>query len=284
VEDNVQDLLKHLTLERLGEDLYRGDSQDIGGRHVFGGQVLGQALFAASQTVEGREAHSLHAYFLRPGDMTAPIDYEIERIRDGRSYATRRIVAIQRYRPIFNMSASFQKKEEGIEHQFEMPKVPGPEELPSMAELAKQSLAEFPEKLNRFMQWQKPIEFRPVQPTHPLHPEPCPPFRDIWLRANGSLPDNQTMHKVLLAYASDFSLLGTSLLPHALTYSQGSIRAASLDHAMWFHREFRLDDWLLYSMDSPSMSYGRGFSRGNLFTREGYLVASVTQEGMIRKI
>jgi acyl-CoA thioesterase-2 len=284
VEDNVQDLLKHLTLERLGEDLYRGDSQDIGGRHVFGGQVLGQALFAASQTVEGREAHSLHAYFLRPGDMTAPIDYEIERIRDGRSYATRRIVAIQRNRPIFNMSASFQKKEEGIEHQFEIPKVPGPEELPSMVELAKQSLAEFPEKLNRFMQWQKPIEFRPVQPTHPLHPEPCPPFRDIWLRANGSLPDNQTMHKVLLAYASDFSLLGTSLLPHALTYSQGSIRAASLDHAMWFHREFRLDDWLLYSMDSPSMSYGRGFSRGNLFTREGYLVASVTQEGMIRKI
>jgi acyl-CoA thioesterase-2 len=284
VEDNVQDLLKKLTLDRLGDDLYRGESQDIGGRHVFGGQVLGQALFAASQTVEGSEAHSLHAYFLRPGDMKIPIDYEVERIRDGRSYATRRIVAIQRNRPIFNMSASFQKKEEGIEHQFEMPKVPDPEELPSMAELAKQSLAEFPEKLNRYLQWQKPVEFRPVQPSHPLHPEPNSPFQDIWIRANGVVPANQTMHKVLLAYASDFSLLGTALLPHALTFAQGSIRAASLDHAMWFHCDFCVDDWLLYSMDSPNMSHGRGFSRGNIFARDGKLVASVTQEGMIRKL
>lgn len=284
MEDTVQDLLKQLTLEHLGDDLYRGESQDIGGRHVFGGQVLGQALFAASQTVEGREAHSLHAYFLRPGDMKVPIDYEVERIRDGRSYATRRIVAIQRDRPIFNMSASFQKREGGIEHQFEMPKVAGPEELPNMTELARQALAEYPEKLNRYLQWQKPIEFRPVQPSHPLHPEPCSPFRDIWLRANGVLPDSQVMHKVLLAYASDFSLLGTALLPHALTFSQGSIRAASLDHAMWFHRDFRVDEWLLYSMDSPNLSHGRGFSRGNLFTRDGQLVASVAQEGMIRKI
>jgi acyl-CoA thioesterase-2 len=284
VEDTVHDLLKHLTLERLADDLYRGESQDIGGRHVFGGQVLGQALFAASQTVEGREANSLHAYFLRPGDKTVPVDYMVERIRDGRSYATRRIVAIQRNRPIFNMSASFQKREEGVEHQFEMPDVPNPEDLPNMTELARQALVDEPEKLKRYLQWQKPIEFRPVNPTHPLHPEPCPPLRDIWLRAKGVLPDNQAIHKVMLAYASDFSLLGTSLLPHALTFSQGSIRAASLDHAMWFHRDFRLDDWLLYSMDSPSMSCGRGFSRGNLFTRDGLLVASVTQEGMIRKV
>lgn len=278
------DLLAHLTLERLEENLYRGESRDIGGLSVFGGQVLGQALFAATRTVENREAHSLHAYFLRPGDKKTPIVYEVDRIRDGKSYATRRVVAIQHGKPIFNMSASFQVKEEGIEHQFEMPKVPAPEGLPNLTELARQTLAEAPEKLSRFLSWQRPIEFRPVQPTHPLHPEPAPPFREIWMRANVALPDDPAMHKILLAYASDFSLLGTAMLPHALTFSQGTIRAASLDHALWFHRDLRMDEWLLYCMDSPSTSHGRGFSRGNLFTREGKLVASVAQEGMIRKI
>ncbi|MDH3454773.1 MAG: acyl-CoA thioesterase II [Desulfuromonadales bacterium] len=284
MSDIGQDLLKHLTLERLEENLYRGESRDIGGPNLFGGQVLGQALFAASQTAEGRDAHSLHAYFLRPGDKTAPVVYEVERIRDGRSYATRRIVAIQRGKPIFNMSASFQRREEGIEHQFAMPEVPGPEGLPNMMELARQTLAETPEKLSRFLSWQWPIEFRPIQPIHPLHPEPRPPFRETWIRANAVLPDDPAVHKVLLAYASDFSLLGTAFLPHALTFSLGTIRAASLDHAMWFHRDFRMDDWLLYSMDSPSTSCGRGLSRGNLFSRDGKLVASVAQEGMIRKI
>jgi acyl-CoA thioesterase-2 len=282
--DIGHDLLKHLTLERLEENLYRGDSRDIGGPNVFGGQVLGQALYAASQTVEDRGAHSLHAYFLRPGDKTASVVYEVERIRDGNSYATRRVVAIQRGKPIFNMAASFQRREEGIEHQFAMPEVPDPEGLLNMTELARQTLAEVPEKLSRFLSWQRPIEFRPVQPIHPLHPEPCPPFREIWMRANCALPDDPAMHKVLLAYASDFSLLGTALLPHALTFSQGEIRAASLDHAMWFHRDLRMDEWLLYSMDSPSTSHGRGFSRGNFFSREGKLVASVAQEGMIRKL
>ncbi len=282
--DIGHDLLKHLTLERLEENLYRGESRDIGGPNVFGGQVLGQALYAASQTVEGRDTHSLHAYFLRPGDKTASVVYEVERIRDGNSYATRRVVAIQKGKPIFNMAASFQRREEGIEHQFAMPEVPGPEGLLNMTELARQTLAEAPEKLSRFLSWQRPIEFRPVQPIHPLHPEPCPPFREIWMRANGVLPDDPAMHKVLLAYASDFSLLGTALLPHALTFSQGTIRAASLDHAMWFHRDLRMDEWLLYSMDSPSTSCGRGFSRGNLFSRDGKLVASVAQEGMIRKL
>lgn len=282
--DIGHDLLKHLTLECLEENLYRGESRDIGGPNVFGGQVLGQALYAASQTVENRNAHSLHAYFLRPGDKTASIVYEVERIRDGNSYATRRVVAIQRGKPIFNMAASFQRREEGIEHQFAMPEVPDPEELLNMTELARQTLAEVPEKLSRFLSWQRPIEFRPVQPIHPLHPEPCPPFREMWMRANGVLPDDPAMHKVLLAYASDFSLLGTALLPHALTFSQGEIRAASLDHAMWFHRDLRMDEWLLYSMDSPSTCHGRGFSRGNLFSREGKLVASVAQEGMIRKL
>ncbi len=283
MKDIVQDLLKHLTLERLEENLFRGESRDIGSPTVYGGQVLGQALFAASQTVEGRDAHSLHAYFLRPGDKNTPIVYEVDRIRDGKSYTTRRIVAIQRGKPIFNMSASFKIREEGIEHQCEMPEVPGPEELLNMTELGKRDLADIPEKLNRFLKWQRPIELRPVQPTHLLHPEPSSPFQDIWMRVDGALPDDPVVHKVMLAYASDYTLLGTALLPHALTFTQGTIRAASLDHSMWFHRDFRMDDWLLYSMDSPSTSHGRGFSRGNLFTREGKLVASVTQEGMIRK-
>ena len=284
MENITKDLLKHLTLERLEENLYRGESRDIGSPHVYGGQVLAQALYAASQTVEGRDVHSLHAYFLRPGDKTTPIVYEVDRIRDGRGYTTRRVVAIQRGKPIFNMSASFKIQEEGIEHQCEMPDVPGPEGLLNMTDLGKQDLAEMPEKLERFMQWQRPIELRPVKPSHSLTPEPAPPFRNIWIRSVGALPDDPVMHKVLLAYASDYSLLGTALLPHALTFTGGSIRAASLDHAMWFHRDFRMDEWLLYSMDSPSTSHGRGFSRGNLFTREGRLVASVAQEGMIRRI
>jgi acyl-CoA thioesterase-2 len=284
MKDIAQDLIKHLTLERFEENLYRGESRDIGSPHVYGGQVLAQALFAASQTVKDRDAHSLHAYFLRPGDKKLPIVYEVERIRDGKSYTTRRIVAIQRGKPIFNMSASFKVSEEGIEHQCEMPEVSGPEGLLNMTELGKKALAEMPEKLQRFLEWQRPIELRPVQPLHLLHPDPSPPLRDIWLRPDSLLPDDPTMHKVLLAYVSDYSLLGTALLPHALTFTQGKIRAASLDHAMWFHRDFRMDDWLLYSMDSPSTSHGRGFSRGNFFTREGKLVASVAQEGMIRKL
>jgi acyl-CoA thioesterase-2 len=281
--DITQDLLKHLTLERLEENLYRGDSRDIGSPTVYGGQVLGQALFAASQTVEGRDAHSLHAYFLRPGDKTAPVVYEVDRIRDGRSYTTRRVVAIQRGKPIFNMSASFKLREEGIEHQFDMPDVPGPEGLLNMTELGEQTLADMPDKLERFLAWERPIELRPVQPTHPLHPEPTSPFRDIWIKAVGALPDDPAMHKVVLAYSSDYSLLGTALLPHGLAFSHKKLRMASLDHAMWFHRDFRIDEWLLYSMDSPSMSHGRGFGRGNLFTRDGVLVASVAQEGMIRR-
>ena len=280
----TQDLLKHLTLERLAENLYRGGSRDIGSPNVYGGQVLGQALYAAGQTVEDREAHSLHAYFLRPGNKRLPVDYEVDRIRDGGSYTTRRVVATQLGKPIFNMSASFKTREEGLEHQCEMPEVPGPEGLPNMTELGKQALADIPDKLDRFLQWQRPIEFRPVKPGHLLHPEPEPPSREIWIKAERSLPDDPAMHKVILAYTSDYSLLGTALLPHGLTFTQGKIRAASLDHAMWFHRDFRMDEWLLYSMDSPNMAHGRGFSRGMFFTREGRLVASVAQEGMIRRL
>lgn len=282
--DITQDMLNHLTLERLEENLFRGESRDIGSPNVYGGQVLGQALYAASQTVDGREAHSLHAYFLRPGDKTAPVVYDVDRIRDGRSYTTRRVVAIQHGKPIFNMSTSFKIREEGMEHQCAMPEVPAPEDLLNMTDLGRQGLADNPEKLKRFLAWRRPIELRPVQPGHILHPEPAPPSQNVWIRAVGDLPDDPAMHKVVLAYASDYSLLGTALLPHGLTFTQGKIRAASLDHAMWFHRDFRMDEWLLYSMDSPSASHGRGFGRGNLFTREGKLVASVAQEGMIRKL
>ncbi|MBE0501389.1 MAG: acyl-CoA thioesterase II [Desulfuromonadales bacterium] len=280
----VQDLLKHLTLERLDENRFRGESRDIGSPHVYGGQVLAQALSAASQTVTGRDAHSLHAYFLRPGDKQTPVVYEVDRIRDGNSYATRRVVAIQYGKPIFNMSASFKIGEGGLEHQTQMPEVPGPEELLNMTELGKEALADIPDKLDRFLQWQRPVELRPVQPTDLLHPEPRPPFQAIWMRIDGDLPDDPALHRVLLAYSSDYSLLGTALLPHGLTFTQGKIRAASLDHAMWFHRDFCIDDWLLYVMESPNAAHGRGFSRGNLFTRAGTLVASVAQEGMIRKL
>jgi acyl-CoA thioesterase-2 len=284
MKDSVPDLLQTLTLERLDENLYRGESRDIGGHHLFGGQLLGQALLAASQTVEWRGAHSMHGYFLRPGDKSAPVIYEVDRIRSGRSYATRRVVAIQHGKPIFNMSASFQVREEGIEHQIEMPEVPSPDALPDMTELFRRKQEEVPERLARLLARQRPIEFRPVDPVHPFEPEPRPPFRQIWFRVDAGLPDDPAVHKALLAYASDFSLLGTALLPHALTFMQGTIRAASLDHAMWFHRDFRVDEWLLYAMDSPSASHGRGFSRGHLFSRDGRLLASVTQEGMIRRI
>lgn len=282
--DLAQDLLQHLTLERLDMNLYRGDSRDIGSPNVYGGQVLAQALAAATETVEGRTVHSLHAYFLRPGNKNEPVIYEVDCIRDGRSYTTRRIVASQRDKPIFNMSASFKTAEEGLEHQSEMPEVPGPEGLRNMTEIGREALSDKPDKLERFMKWRRPVELRPVQPMHPLHPKPAPPRREIWIKADGSLPDDPDLHKVVLAYTSDYSLLGTALLPHGISFSQGKVRAASVDHAMWFHRDFRMDDWLLYSMESPNMAHGRGFSRGQLFTRDGVLVASVAQEGMIRKV
>ena len=284
MKDLVQDLLDHLSLERIEENLFRGESRDIGGRSVFGGQVLGQALTAARQTVEGREAHSLHGYFLRPGDMDPPIIYEVERIRDGRSFTTRRVVAIQHGQAIFNLSASFQAREEGVEHQAQMPQVPGPEGLANKTELGRRAAQEAPEEVRGFLTRERPIELRPVQPVDLLHPEVRPPQREIWLRVPRVLPDLPAVHQAVLAYASDFSLLGTALLPHGLSFLQRQVRAASLDHAMWFHRDFRVDEWLLYVMDSPSASHARGLSRGSFFSRDGKLVASVAQEGLIRKV
>lgn len=284
MKEPVHDLLKLLTLERLEKNLFRGDSRDYGGKSVFGGQVLGQALIAAGNTVEGLEAHSLHAYFLYPGDVQAPIVYEVDRLRDGRSFSTRQVVGIQHGREIFNMSASFQIKEEGFEHQAEMPQVQGPEGLPDKTELWEKTAQKAPEHIRKILLQERPIEYRPIRPVDPLHPELRPPNREVWFRANGSLPEEAAVHKAVLAYASDFSLLSTAFLPHGISYYQQQVQMASLDHSMWFHRNFRMDEWLLYVMDSPSASNSRGLSRGSIFSRDGKLVASVAQEGLIRKV
>ncbi len=278
----LEDLLVQLDLEQLEENLFRGDSRDIGGRSVFGGQVLGQALVAAGRTVEERRCHSLHAYFLRPGDMEAPIVYEVDRIRDGRSFTTRRVVAIQHGRAIFNLSASFQKREDGVEHQAQGPDVPGPEGLKSETELRREVAARVPEKVRDVFLRERAIEIRPVESLELFEPGQHPPYKHCWIRARGKLPDHPDLHQCMLAYASDFTLLSTAARPHGLSLMQRHVQAASLDHAMWFHRDFRMDDWLLYAMDSPSASNARGFNRGSLFTRDGRLIASVAQEGLIR--
>jgi acyl-CoA thioesterase-2 len=278
----LQDLLQLLLLERIDDNIYRGESRDIGGPQVFGGQVLGQALSAAHNTVDGRTAHSLHAYFLRRGDMTAPIIYEVDRARDGGSFSVRRVVAIQHGRPIFNLAASFQKPEEGLEHQAEMPDVPAPEGLQDITEVDAEILSKIPEKMRRFLTDKRPFEFRPVRPVNFTKPEKLPPQKQVWIRTVDRLPDEPAVHQNLLAYVSDYELLGTSTLPHGLLFGRGSVQMASLDHALWFHRPARVDEWLLYSFDSPNASGARGFSRGQFFTEDGTLVASSAQEGLVR--
>ncbi len=277
----IQDLLHQFELERLEVNLFRGESRDIGSAQVFGGQVLGQALMAASSTVEGRVVHSLHAYFLRRGDFNLPIVYQVDRNRDGGSFSSRRVIAIQNGAPIFTFSASFQEPEQGLDHQIPMVDVPAPESLPS-DRLAPELLAKLPEKMRRFMELERPFEFRPVDPIDYVHPKKMPPVQRVWLRAVGSLPDDDALHRCLLAYVSDYNLLNTALLPHAASWVSGQLFMASIDHAMWFHRPFRLDDWVLYSIDSPSASGARGFARGSFFTRDGRLAASSAQEGLIR--
>ena len=277
-------LLQVLDLERLEVNLFRGVSPQNGWQRVFGGQVLGQALVAAGRTVEeGRSAHSLHGYFLLAGDPAHPIIYEVERIRDGGSFTTRRVKATQHGRVIFVMSVSFQKLEEGYEHAAEMPDVPPPEALPSAAERVAELMDALPENMRSFWQRENPIERRPVDISRYLSRDPRPPAQHIWLKANGRLPDDQRLHQCVLAYASDFTLLDTALVAHGKLLFDKDIQLASLDHALWLHRPFRADDWLLYTQDSPSASGARGFCRGSFFTRQGTLVASAVQEGLIRK-
>jgi len=279
----LDDLVNLLTLEPIEENLFRGSSQDLGFRQLFGGQVLGQSLSAMSQTVEdARHVHSLHGYFLRPGDASLPVVYQVDRVRDGGSFSTRRVTAIQKGQPIFTSSASFQYDENGFEHQNPMPEVVGPENLPSELEMIRQRADLIPESMREKLLCAKPIEFRPVVGEDPFNPQVSDPIKYVWFRADGTLPDNLALHKYLLAYASDFGLLTTSLLPHGKGVWQRDMQVASLDHALWFHGELRMDDWLLYAMDSPWAGNSRGFSRGSVNNRAGKLGASVTQEGLIR--
>ena len=278
----LADLLKLLELERIEDRIFRGESRDLGGARVFGGQVLGQALTAASYTVQGRSVHSLHAYFLVGGDVNAPIVYEVELARDGKSFSNRRVVAIQHGQPIFNMTASFQVPEEGLEHSAPMPQVPGPEGLPDVRELVPAVLEKIPEKMRRFLTHERPFEFRPVELIHVIAPPRAAPVRHIWVKTVDKLPDDADLHRNVLAYVSDYQLVSTATLPHGIHFAEGNVQLASLDHAMWFHRPFRVDEWLLYAMESPNASGGRGLALGRFFTRDGALVASTAQEGVVR--
>jgi acyl-CoA thioesterase II len=278
----VADLLTILDLEPLERNLFRGQSPKSGWQRVFGGQVIGQALVAASRTVEGRNPHSLHGYFMLPGDPKVPIIYEVDRIRDGRSFTTRRVVAIQHGQAIFSMSASYQVDEPGFDHQAPMPKVPGPDELPTEEEVKADLMPHMPEPMRTYYERERPIEMRPVEIGRYMSREPMDPQFHVWIRTTGRLPDIPAIHQCVLAYASDITLLDTSLVPHGRTVFEPNVQAASLDHALWFHRPFRADEWLLYAQDTPNASGARGFSRGLIFTQDGSLVASVAQEGLIR--
>lgn len=279
----VDELLGLLQLEQLEDNLFRGESRDIGTRYVFGGQVLGQALTAAQQTVDGdRNAHSLHAYFLRAGDIDKPIIYSVERTRDGGSFSVRRVTAIQHGQAIFNFAASFQVDEPGVEHQLPMPSVPKAEDIEPPPPLPAEVLAKLPPKLQRWFGLEGPFEFRHVYPRDDLNPPKRPPFQQVWFRLARRIDDNPALHRALLAYSSDFHLIGTAMLPHGISFLQRNVQVASLDHAMWFHRPFRVDEWLLYSCDSPSAQGGRGLARGTVYAEDGRLIASTTQEGLIR--
>lgn len=279
----LEDLIDLLTLERLDTHLFRGQSRDIGTHRVFGGQVLGQALAAANNTVEGRVVHSLHAYFLRKGDHDAPIIYEVDPQRDGRSFSSRRVVAIQHGRPILNMAASFQVPEEGLEHQSSMPQVPPPDRLKDVTEYRRELLDRVDEsKLPRYLLHDRPFEFRPVQLPQFIDPEPREPRAHIWFKTCGRLPDDDHLHRNMLAYVSDYYLISTATRPHGFSVFSPQLQLASLDHALWFQRTFRIDEWLLYSTESPSASGARGLARGQIFRQDGTLVAVVAQEGVMR--
>jgi acyl-CoA thioesterase-2 len=284
MDQRLADLLQQFQLERLEVNLFRGESRDIGSPQVFGGQVLGQALMAAYSTIDGRVVHSLHAYFLRRGDFNRPIVYQVDRSRDGQSFSSRRVIAIQNGEQIFTFSASFQEPEDGLDHQFDMPQVPPPESLPESRLPPAEVLERLPEKVRRFLTRERPFELRRVEPVDVYQASAAAPLQNVWLRAVDRLPDDDRLHRSLLAYVSDYNLLATATLPHAVGVLDGGLITASLDHAMWFHRPFRVDEWLLYSMDSPSASGARGFTRGSVYTRDGKLVASAAQEGLIRLV
>ena len=280
----LAELVALLSLERIEENLFRGQSQDLGWGLVFGGQVLGQALSAATQTVPvDRAVHSLQAYFLRPGAVDRPIVYDVDRSRDGQSFTTRRVVAIQNCKPIFHLSASFHIDEPGFEHASTMPEVPPPEGLQTEAELWRRYAEQMPAPMRARALAERPIELRPVDPVDLFAPEQKAPQHAIWVKAAGPLNDDAALHRYLLAYCSDFGFVTTSLRPHRASWVDGTLQTASIDHVMWFHRAFRIDEWLLHVMESPSAAGSRGFVRGSFFDRPGRLVASTAQEGLVRR-
>ena len=279
----VKTLLSTLDLEPIEVNLFRGTSPKVGWQRVFGGQVIGQALVAAQRTVDNeRKVHSLHGYFMRPGDPENPIIYEVDRIRDGGSFTTRRVVAIQHGHAIFSMSASFQIEESGLDHAIDMPDVPRPEQLASEKELAEQFIDHAPENVRKYWQRERPIELRPTDLTHYISGKKLPPRQHVWFRATGPLPDNPAIQAAVLAYASDMTLLDTSLYAHGRAVFDPALQVASLDHAMWFHRPINMEKWHLYTQDSPNSSGARGFTRGSIYSEDGELVASAAQEGLIR--
>ncbi|MGN6375811.1 MAG: acyl-CoA thioesterase [Sphingomonas sp.] len=281
--DLVAGLVNLLDVEQLDTDLYRGARQPGGVGRVFGGQVIAQALQAAQRSTEAPKiAHSLHAYFMRAGNEDFPIIFRVVRDFEGRSFATRRVIAMQQGKPILNMAASFQTPEDGLHHQDAMPDVPGPDELRSEADLRHEIIDRIPEKFRRMMLRARPIEFRPVQPRAWFSAEKRPPEQHSWFRLVAPIGDDMAMHRAILAYASDMTLLGTSMLPHGINWLMQNVQTASLDHSLWLHEPFRADEWLLYSCDSPWAGHARGFNRGRIFTADGRLVASVSQEGLIR--
>jgi len=280
----LQELVSLLELERLEANLFRGPSRDIGTNRVYGGQVLGQAIKAAQYTVEeNRNIHSLHAYFLRAGDHNAPIIYEVDRSRDGKSFSARRVVAIQFGRPIFTLSASFQIDEEGLEYGITMPDVPGPNQLLSVTEYKSKSLDKLPEKFQRLMKLSAPFDLKPVGLVEALESGDFSPCRHFWVKTVDKLPADPQLHRSILAYVSDYGLLTTTLLPHGLRFPDSDLMMASIDHAMWFHNPFSIDNWLLYSCEAISTSNARGLARGNFFQEDGKLIASTTQEGLVRQ-
>jgi acyl-CoA thioesterase II len=280
---DIHDLLALLDLEPLEFNIYRGTNRDIGSGRVFGGQVLAQALVAARRTVEEeRTAHSMHGYFILPGDVDTPIVYFVDRLRDGRSFTTRAVTAIQNGRAIFNLALSFQVEENGPDHQAGMPDAPDPESLPRELDRIREMADRIPEPLRAIYTQDRPLDVRPVDPVDFLRPARREPAKQVWFRAIGEVPDDTLRHQAVLAYASDYGILGTALLPHGLSFQMRRLQAATLDHALWFHRPFRVDEWLLYVMESPSASGARGFAHGRIYTRDGTLVASVAQEGLIR--
>ena len=280
---SIERLIELLDLESIEKNIFRGESQDIGSPQVFGGQVLGQALIAASRTVENRDVHSLHAYFLRRGDFEAPIVYEVDRARDGGSFSNRRVIAVQHGEQIFNMTASFQKPEEGLEHQTTMPKVPQPEELEDLRDLIKPEWVEkLPPRMQRMLTRQRPFEVRPVELPYFLNNETKEPIKHAWIRVKGIIPKDFHLHQALLAYISDYNLLTTAILPHGTNFMQNRFQMASLDHAMWFHKTCLVNEWMLFAYDSPRSSGARGFATGYIFSQGGILIASMAQEGLMR--